>query len=410
MAHTAQRAFIDPERLRSIQAALRNRDLDGWLLYDYHAVNPVAGRVLGLGQPLTRRYFVLLPAEGRPVAVAHSLERAPWSEWPGPVRVYFKWQELESALAETLTPGQRIALEYSEIDRIPQLDRVPAGVLDLVRKAGVHPQESSELVTLFSSVWSDAELESHRKTAGTLADVAGKAFTQASEALRDGRGLSEWELKGLILAKLAEAGLTDIDAIVAVGPNSADGHYEPTAGNAAPIEADRVLLIDLWGRESGSVFADQTWMGYTGETIPEPVERVWRSVFEARTAAVDYLKQHFGNSEEPVRGCDVDEACRKVVREAGFEDAFTHRTGHSIDSELHGLGPNIDSVETPDERQLLAGIGFSIEPGIYLAGEFGVRSEINVHLAKAGPEVTTPNPQGEIYALMGDAWNSSNAR
>jgi Xaa-Pro aminopeptidase len=156
MAHTAQRAHIGPEQLQAIQAALRDRDLDGWLLYDYHATNQIAGRVLGLPDPLSRRYLVLIPAEGEPTAVAHSLERPPWSEWAGQVRVYFKWQELEKTLADLLAPGQRIALEYSETDRIPQLDRVPAGVLDLIRMTGAEPVESSELVTLFAATWSEA--------------------------------------------------------------------------------------------------------------------------------------------------------------------------------------------------------------------------------------------------------------
>jgi Xaa-Pro aminopeptidase len=407
MAHTAQRAYIEPERLRVIQAALRERDLDGWLLYDYHATNPIAGRVLGLEQPLSRRYFVLIPVEGKPVAVAHSLERSPWSGWPGAVRVYFRWQELEKTLAELLTPGLRIAIEYSETDRIPQLDRVPAGVLDLVKRAGVQVVESSELVTLFASAWSQAELESHRKSARILAEVAARTFKRAADAVRAGRTLSEWALKESILEMTAKAGLVDADTIVAVGPNAADGHYEPTPKDAAPIIADRVLLIDLWAREPGSVWADQTWMGFTGAEIPERVERVWRIVRDARDAAVQYIETAMTEPGRPLRGCDVDAVSRSLIEKAGFGENFNHRTGHSIDGELHGLGPNIDGVETNDERLLLPGIAFSIEPGIYLEGEFGVRSEINVYLEADGPEVTTPQPQAEIYPLLGEGWQRS---
>lgn len=407
MAHTAQRANIDPDRFRAIQAALRERDLDGWLLYDYHAINPIAGRVLGLPDELTRRYFVLLPVEGRPVAVAHTLERAPWSEWPGAVRTYFTWEQLEATLAEILNPGLRIALEYSETDRIPQIDRVPAGVLDLVKRAGVETVDSSEFVTLFASAWSTAELESHRRAAKALARIAAQGFLDAANAVKAGRSLSEWELKSSLLQSMGEAGLIDADAIVAVGPNSADGHYEPTAANAAPIDGERVLLIDLWGREPGSVFADQTWMGYTGSLIPERVAEIWRIVRAARDAAVAYLEANAGISQAGPRGCDVDAASREVVRRAGFADAFNHRTGHSIDAELHGFGPNIDGVETLDERILLPGVGFSIEPGIYLEGEFGIRSEINIHLGEAGAEVTTPGIQTEMYALLSDGWQSS---
>ncbi|MEE9155065.1 MAG: M24 family metallopeptidase [Gemmatimonadota bacterium] len=409
MAHTAQRAHIDPERLLSIQAALRERNLDGWLLYDYHGTNPIANRVLGLPQPMSRRYFALLPAQGRPVVVAHTLEQPPWSEWAGPVRVYFTWEELEAALAETLTPGARIAVETSAMDRIPQLDRIPTGVLELIEHAGVHPTGSSELVTLFASAWSDAELESHRRAARVLAEVAESAFRKAAAAVREELGLSEWELKAQILDSLSEAGLVDIDSIVAVGANSADGHYEPTAKDAAPIEAEQVLLIDLWGREPGSVYADQTWMGYTGNEVPKKVSQVWQTVRGARQAALESLAAHAGDDNHQLRGCDVDAASRAIVEEAGYGEYFIHRTGHSIDSELHGFGPNIDGVETKDERRLLPGIGFSIEPGVYLPGEFGVRSEINVHLSSAGPEVTTPNPQDDIFPVLNDGWLNPSA-
>jgi Xaa-Pro aminopeptidase len=407
MAHTAQRAHIEPERLHAIQSGLRERGLDGWLLYDYHATNPIAGRILGLPQPLSRRYFVLVPAEGQPVAVAHTLERPPWSEWPGTVRVYFTWQELEATLGQLLKSGQRIALEYSDTDRIPQLDRVPAGVLDIVKRAGAEPAESGELVTLFAATWSAAELESHRRTARILATVAARGFQQAAGAVRAGSGLSEWGLKESILKLLAAEGLVEADTIVAVGPNAANGHYEPTPKTAAPIVVDQVLLIDLWAREEGSVFADQTWMSFMGTEVPEPVQQIWRTVYEARSAALKYLEDHHADTTQPLRGCDVDAACRGVIEKAGFGEYFNHRTGHSIDGDVHGLGPNIDGVETRDERRLLPGIGFSIEPGIYLAGEFGVRSEVNVYMGADGPEVTTPKPQTEIYALLSDGWQTS---
>lgn len=407
MAHTAQRAHLEPQQLRSIQGALRDRGLDGWLLYDYHGINAIAGRVLGLPHPLTRRYFVLIPAEGKPVAVAPVLEQGPWSEWPGPVRSYFAWQELETTLAELLSPGLRIAVEYSKGDRVPQLDRLPAGVLDLVKRAGVHLEESGELVTLFAAAWTAEELESHRRAARILARVAARGFQRAVEAVEKGSELDEWGLSRFILDALAREGLVDGETIVAVGPNAADGHYEPTPERSLPVARDRVLLIDLWAREQGSVFADQTWMGFLGEEIPSRVQEIWDTVHDARSAAVEYVRQHHADTDPPLRGCDVDRACRAVVEEAGFDAHFNHRTGHSIDSEVHGLGPNIDSIETSDERVLLPGVGFSVEPGIYLPNEFGVRSEINVHIGSNGPEVTTPNPQSQIYALLGDEWQSS---
>jgi Xaa-Pro aminopeptidase len=407
MAHTAQRAYIEPERLKAIQTALRERELDGWLLYDYHATNPVASRVLGLPDPLSRRYFVLIPVEGKPVAVAHKLEQPPWSDWTGAVRVYFTWQELEKTLAEILNPGLRIAVEYSETDAVPQLDRVPAGVLDLIKRAGVNLEESSELVTLFAAGWSEAELESHRRASRVLANVASRAYKRAADAVKAGRSLSEWELKESIIKMSSDAGLIETDTIVGVGANAADGHYEPTPGNAATVVEGQVLLIDLWAREPGSVFADQTWMSFMGTEVPGKIQEVWTAVRGARVAAVEYAKVTFADPATPLRGADVDAASRAVIEEAGYLDRFNHRTGHSIDNEVHGLGPNIDGVETRDERVLLPGIGFSVEPGVYFEGEFGVRSEINVFMGVDGPEVTTPRPQDEMYLLLSDEWERS---
>jgi Xaa-Pro aminopeptidase len=407
MTHSAQRAYIGPDQQKAIQEALRERELDGWLLYDYHGTNAIAGRVLGLPDPLSRRYFVFVPVEGKPVAIAHSLERPPWREWTGAVRVYFTWQELEKTLAEVLNPGQRIAVEYSETDNIPQLDRLPAGVIDLLKRAGVHLVESGELVTLFAARWSETELESHRRSSGILANVAARAYQQAVEAVRSGSGLDEWGLKQSIMTMCADAGLIEADTIVGVGANAADGHYEPTPGDAVPIVEGQVLLIDLWGREPGSVFADQTWMGFMGTEVPDRVQEVWRAVHGARVAAVEYAKTTFADSNTPLRGCDVDAASRAVIEKAGFIEKFNHRTGHSIDNEVHGLGPNIDGVETKDDRVLLPGIGFSVEPGVYFEGDFGVRSEINVYVGPDGPEVTTPKPQDEIYLLLSDRWQKS---
>jgi Xaa-Pro aminopeptidase len=375
-------------------------------LYDYHATNQIAGRVLGLHEPLSRRYMVVLPAEGEPTAIAHSLERPPWRDWSGPVRVYFRWQELESAIADLLVPGQRYALEYSESDRIPQVDRVPAGVVDLIRRQGVELVESGDLVTLFAATWSSAELESHRNTSRLIANVAARAYRQAADAVRSGETLSEWGLKRAILGMFSEAGLVEGDTIVAVGPNAADGHYEPTPQDAAPIVRGQVLLIDLWAKQSGSVFADQTWMGFMDTEVPEKVEQVWRTVRDAREAAVRYAATTFSDPDDVLRGCDVDAASRAVIEKAGFGAHFNHRTGHSIDNEVHGLGPNIDGIETNDDRRLLPGIGFSIEPGVYLENDFGVRSEINVYLGLDGPEVTTPKPQSELYRLLTDEWQS----
>lgn len=397
MANTGQRASLAPELLNSIQAALRERGLDGWLLYDYRGLNPLAGHLLGLREPLSRRYFVLIPAQGAPAALAHAIERAPWSEWPGPVRTYLRRRELEEGLRELTGGRRRLAMEYAPRDALPTVDRVPAGVLELLRETGAEIESSAGLVTLFQARWSDADIESHRRAAALLADIAGRAFREAVRALDARQERTEWDIQQWIVREMGEAGLRDGDATVAAGPNTADPHYEPTRERGAPIGPETVVLIDLWARaDAGSVFADQTWMGFTGAPPPSPVSRVWEAVREARDLAIAFLRERL-HAGEPVRGCDVDRTAREFLGRKGYGDAFIHRTGHSIDRELHGSGPNLDSLETEDTRRLQPYTGFSIEPGVYLEGEFGIRSEVNAVLRPDGLEITPREPQVSLW-------------
>jgi Xaa-Pro dipeptidase len=393
MPVTSQTVSLTADALARVQAALGDADLDGWLLYDFHGTNPIAGRVLGL-PPLSRRFFVLLPRDGEPVALTHAIEQQVWEGWIGENRRYLSWQELEEGLAGVLRGMGRVAMEYAPRDAVPYLDRVPAGVLELVREAGVEVVSSAPLVTAFHSRWSDADLASHRRAAAAVRKTALAAFGRAGEAIRAGEPLTEWALRAFVLEGLARRGVpVASDAIVAIGPNAANPHYSPSETRSVPIRAGDVLLIDCWGKEAEeAVAADQTWMAYMGERLPERASQVWTAVRDAREAAVERIRSAWATGR-PVSGGEVDDAARGVIRERGFGDAFIHRTGHSIDREMHGSGPNIDNLETRDERLLVPGIGFSVEPGIYLAGEIGMRSEVNVFMTEDGPEVTTPGPQ-----------------
>jgi Xaa-Pro dipeptidase len=385
-------------RLEEIQAALREQGLDGWLLYDLHARNAVAGRLLGLGD-LTRRYFVFLPAEGEPQAVTHRIEQHPWADWPWRRVAYSGWRELDAALAAVVR-GKRVAMEISERDAVPAMDIVPAGVLELVRSAGAEVVSSGDLVSRFYSRWSAEALVSHRRTAEALASVAADAFARAAAALRAGETLYEGELRRWVLEQLAARGFgVGADAIVAVGENAANPHYE-TGERGAPLERDRVLLLDLWSKERDDlVYADQTWMAYLGESVPDRIVTLWEAVRDARDAAVTFLRERWA-AGQPVQGREVDDVARGVIAARGYGDAFVHRTGHSIDQATHGMGPNIDNLETSETRVLIPGVGFSIEPGIYLPGDVGLRSEINVYMGEEGPEVTPREPQVTIPALL----------
>ena len=380
--------------LTDLRAALREAGVDGWLLFDFHGLNPVAARVLGLKGMNTRRLFVLLPRDGEPVAVAHKIELQGLEGFPGRVVPYARWSELHAELA-SLVSGRRLAMEISPEDAVPYLDRVPYGVVELLRRLGATVVPSGSLVSRFAARWSGSEADDHRAAAEILAAVAREALVRAVR--QAGQGLTESKLQAEVVEAVKARGLVfDTLPIVGFGPNSAKPHYEPHPGNDRMLQAGEVILLDLWaGRTLETVFADQTWIGFAGARVPELVTRVWTTVRNARDAAISTV-QRAAADQRPVAGYAVDQAARAVVEAAGFGDAFVHRTGHSIDRDLHGSGPHMDDYETHDERLLVPGVGFSIEPGIYLGGEFGIRSEINMFWGDRGPEVTPMKPQMEL--------------
>lgn len=384
----------------ALRETLAAAGADGWLLFDFHGLNPVAGRVLGLGSGLrTRRLFVLLPAEGEAVAVAHRIELQPLEGFPGRIVPYSRWEELHAALA-VLVKGRTLAMEISPEDAVPYLDRVPYGVVELVRRLGATVVPSGPLVSRFAAGWSPAEMADHRAAAEILASAAraelGRAVREAES------GLTETALQARVVAAVEASGLVfNEPPIVAFGPNSANPHYEPRPGKDAVLRRDQVVLLDLWaGRTRETVFADQTWMGFAGPRPPARVSEVWHTVRQARDAAVAVVREAAARGR-PIAGYEADRAARRVIEAAGYGEAFVHRTGHSIDRDLHGSGPHLDDFETHDDRLLVPGVGFSVEPGIYLPGDFGVRSEVNVFWGPQGPEVTPVGVQGELIVSSG---------
>jgi len=382
--------MLTPDTVAAVQKVLVEADLDGWLIFDFHGLNPVATGFLALPGMATRRIFVLIPRLGVPVAITHAIEQDPWRDWPSlwAKTTYSSWRSLESQLHE-LVGGKRVAMEYSPGDAVPYLDRVPAGVLEMVRQAGATVVSSADLVTRFYAVWSEENLASHLRAAEVIAKIASEAFTKAGTTANGNSPLTEFQLQQWILEQFGAANLeTDHGPIVAIGPNAANAHYEPTVEHSAPIKRGDILLIDLWAREPDGVFADQTWMASLGSPSSRD-EAVWRAIRDARDAALALLHERI-EGNKPVRGGEVDDAARDVIRSRGFGDYFVHRTGHSIDPrDLHGSGPHIDNLETREERLLVPGIGFSIEPGIYLSNDLGMRTEVNAYVAK-GKLIVTP--------------------
>jgi Xaa-Pro dipeptidase len=385
--------------LEAMQAGIREAGIDGWLLYGLRLRNPIASALLGQGD-VSRRYFVFIPAVGEPTAIMHGIEVAPWDGWPWARRVYSHWSELGDALATALGSSRRVAMEYSELDAVPTLDLVPAGVVELVRSLGPEVVSSGDLVTRFYSRWTEDDVASHVRTARVLAETAAAAFRWLAERVGDGVATHEVEFHDYVVGELAARGITvGVDCIGATGRNAADPHYHP-AGQGAAFRAGDLVLLDLWGRESErGVFADQTWMGYLGAEVPAREAELFAAVRDGREAAVRYLEDAWA-AGRPVRGGEVDDATRSVLRERGLDRHFIHRTGHSIDQATHGAGPNIDNHETRELRLLIPGIGFSIEPGIYIAGDVGMRTEINIYIGDSGPVVTTPNRQSAIEPLL----------
>lgn len=411
------RARLPDGFVEATAAELERRSLDGWLLFDLEGRNRVTCELLGLGDGPSRRIFLLLRPGAKPSALAHRIELDAWDGWEGDLEAYVGWKEMEEALGRMLGGCEVVAMEVSRRDDVPFVDQVPAGVVELIESLDVRVVSSASLITGTYAQWGDSGYEAHVRAGALLADIAEAAFERGLEAVREGACLTEHDLAEWILARIAAAGLADGakaesglaegGTIVAAGSNSASAHYEPVAGSSAVLEAGEVLLIDLWGKVAGdpdAVFADQTWMGVLGDEGPPGFQEAWNAVRAARDGAVELIRSRaadgalLGGTEVPLlTGAEVDREARRILEEAGFGEHIQHRLGHGMDRALHGFGPNLDSVETRDERELVPGIGFSVEPGVYLSGRFGVRSEINVYLRADGPEVTTPRPQMEPW-------------
>ncbi|MFL5616756.1 MAG: M24 family metallopeptidase [Gemmatimonadaceae bacterium] len=393
--------MLTPESLPTVQRALADAELDGWLLYDFQGNNPIANGLLALEGMVSRRVFVFIPRDGVPRALGHAIEAGPWRRWPAawPRATYSAWRELEAGVAD-MVRGKRVAMEYSSGDAVPYLDRVPAGVLEMVRAAGAAEVVSSgALVTRFYASWTEEQLASHLRSAETIAAIAHDTFALAGERARTSEPATENELMLYIRDRFARAGLvTDHGPSVCAGESSANPHYEPSGERPRAIREGEVLLIDLWATEPQGVYADQTWMGFVG-TPSARAQEVWATVRDARDAAIR-LVQSAAADGRVLRGADVDDAARQVIAARGFGERFIHRTGHSIDPRsLHGAGPHLDNLETREERTLIPGIGFSIEPGVYLPGELGMRSEVNAFLQPGRAIITPSSPQRELIVV-----------
>jgi Xaa-Pro dipeptidase len=374
-----------------IQQALRAAGLDGWLFFDHHRRDPLAYRILGIpgDAQVSRRWYYFVPASGEPRKLVHRIESAALDSLPGGKEAYSSWADQQSKLSGILSGCSRIAMQYSPNCAIPYVSLVDAGTLELVRRSGVDVVSSADLIQQFEARWTDAQLQMHLQ-AGELVDrTRAEAFALIGERLRSGTSISEYEVQQFIRERFERAGLvTDHGPIVGVNANASDPHYEPTRERTAQIYPGDVVLIDLWAKlaKPDAVYYDVTWTGFCGGTIPDRVQDVFEVVRDARKRACDYVIGKTA-AREPVAGFEVDDAARSYIKEKGYGDAFFHRTGHSIGTEVHGTGANMDNLESHDDRRVIARTCFSVEPGIYLP-EFGIRSEVNVYVGEGFAQVT----------------------
>ena len=393
------------DKVAAIQTALVDRELEGWLLYNFRQSNIFASKLLALPPHLTqmRRYFYFIPAKGTPQKLVHGIEQYNLDHLPGDKTVYVSWQSLQDGLKHLLSGKKSVAMEYSPNNSIPYVSKVDAGTVELIRSFGVDVVSSADVVQYFEARWSDDQREGQFEASKILRKTVDVAFGLIGERLRAKQKVTEYDVQQRMALFFKEHDLVISDAPnCSVNANAANPHYEPNKEIFSEIKKGDCVLIDLWAKQNkpGAVYSDITWVAYAGETIPEKYQKVFDIVKGARDAAVDYLKANLPKSVR-VRGCDVDDVTRKYIVDHGYGEYFIHRTGHNIGEEVHGNGANIDNLETHDQREIIPETCFSIEPGIYLPGEFGVRLEINVYISKQ-KEVLIPGPpiQQEIVKIV----------
>lgn len=388
--------------IAAIQRELRSAKLDGWLFYDFHHRDTIAARVLGLERDGmgTRRWFYMIPSRGTPRKLVHRIESAALDRLPGQKLLYASHEELQSNLPHLIGGAKIVAMQYSPKNAIPYISIIDAGTVEMVRAQRCKVVTSADLVQKFEACWSAAQYRSHIAAGRIIDRVTQAAFAYAAAQVRAHSRLTEYSLQQWMLEKFRENGVTTEEPpIVAVGPHTADPHYEPTARRSSPIRAADLLLLDVWGKldRPGSVYHDITWAGYLGSAVPEKYTRVFAFVCAARDRAIGFVKESV-SAGRALEGWQVDRAARDVIRKAGYARYFVHRTGHNIGQDVHGNGANMDDLETHDTRSILPKTCFSVEPGIYLR-EFGLRSEVNVYVGDGEARVTGPVQTGILPLL-----------
>lgn len=395
---------MNEAHIQSLQRALQQDKLDGWLFYSFRGSDPIAENILRLDQAkfTTRRWFYFVPASGAPLKIVHAIEPGVLDTLPGEKRIYLPWQQLHETLRQALHGSSKVAMQYSPLNAIPYISRVDAGTVELIRSFGVQVVSSADLVQVFEAVWSDEQLETHLYAARHMREIVDEIVREVRRRVLDNVPATEVEIQEFILQQYERRDLTaGHPPIVAINAHSADPHYAPNLDDNLPMTRGDFLLVDMWSkrRRPHAVYDDITWTFFIGEASPSEHRNIFNVVRNGRDAAIAALQRRYA-AGETIYGWQIDQAARDSIAGAGFGEYFLHRTGHSIHEEVHGNGANIDNLETQDSRRLMTGTCFSIEPGVYLRGNFGVRSEVDVYLSEQEAIVTGLPIQTELLSIL----------
>lgn len=391
------------EKLVKVQSDLSKEGVEGWLFYDYRRCNPLAHTFLEISKDkmVTRRFFYWIPPIGEPIKIVPLIEPYTLDHLPGLKWTYKGWQELEQYLSSLELANKKIAMEYSPYNALPNISKVDAGTIQLIEKTGAHIVSSANLLQFYTSIWSPEQLRSHLYAAEILENIVDITWCFIERSLQEGKALDEYHVQQFMLEAMERAGCETEDwPTCAVNSHSADPHYHPTPQEALPICPGDFILLDLWCKQmtEHAVYADITRVGVAASNPTKRQAEIFSIVRGARDCGTAMIKEFFEN-RRPIEGWQVDQACRDFIYNAGFGDYFIHRTGHNIGEEVHGPGANLDNFETHDYRQLLPGTGFSVEPGIYLPDEFGVRLEYDIYLDPIGQMKVTGGIQEKLMTL-----------
>lgn len=391
--------------LQAIQSELQKKGIDGWLFYDFHNRDAIAARILNMNTSrfASRRWFYYIPASGEPQKLVHSIEQWRCDHLPGKKNVYLPWQQQHALLKEILGNAKKIAMQYSPYNAIPYVSIVDGGTIELIRSFGIEVVSSADLVSKFESHLTMEDYKSHCEASESMQFIKDSAFKEIARRMKENNPPTEYEIYEYMIDLYKKHNMVCEDGpIVAVNEHAADPHFEPTKENSYRMKEGDLVLIDLWAKKNkpGAIYYDITWMGYIGHSVPKEIEDIFQVARAGRLAALDFVKQCF-KENKPVHGWEVDDICRNVLTKAGYGEYFIHRTGHNIGEEVHGNGCHIDNLETKDERVIIPGTCFSIEPGIYMPErKLGYRTEIDIFVTDEGNVEVSGRQQDAIIPIL----------